>query len=73
MGTKERVAAHRARMRSRGYREVRMWVPDVRSEEFATEARRASIRMNRADAADGVMDDLEAVSWAEEHWDSESW
>lgn len=50
-----------------------MWVPDVRSAEFVDEARRASDRMNRADATDGVMDDLDAVSWAAEHWGSDSW
>jgi hypothetical protein len=58
-------------MRERGYREVRVWVPDVRSEGFATEARQACLAMNQADAEDGVAAFLEATSWAEAHWTDE--
>lgn len=50
--TRERVSAYRNRMRERGYREVRFWVPDTRTAEFAAEATRATLAMNQADAAD---------------------
>jgi hypothetical protein len=58
-------------MRDRGYRELRVWVPDVRSARFAAEARRACLAMNRTDARDGVAGFLEATSWAEAHWSDE--
>lgn len=38
----DRVRTHRQRMRALGLRPIQMWVPDVRSEEFAAEARRQS-------------------------------
>ena len=56
--TKERVAAYRNRMRERGYREVRFWVPDTRTAEFAAEARRATEAMNCADANDPGLAEL---------------
>jgi hypothetical protein len=59
-------------MRGQGYRELRVWVPDVRSAGFAAEARRACLAMNQADAQDGIAEFLEATSWAEAHW-SEAW
>ena len=33
--TRARVARHRDLMRSKGYRLVQVWVPDVRSQDFA--------------------------------------
>lgn len=38
----ERVRAHRARLRAAGLRPIQIWVPDVRSPEFAAEAHRQS-------------------------------
>ena len=38
----EKVRAHRARLRKAGLRPIQIWVPDVRSPEFAREARRQS-------------------------------
>ena len=71
--TRERVAAHRARMRERGYRELRLWVPDVRSVAFRVEAQRAAVAMNAADAREQVGEFLDDVSWEAERWDDESW
>ena len=39
---RDRVRAHRARLRQAGLRPVQIWVPDVRSAEFAAEAHRQS-------------------------------
>jgi hypothetical protein len=39
---RERVSIHRARLRAQGMRPIQIWVPDVRSAEFATEAHRQS-------------------------------
>lgn len=35
---RERVRTHRARLREQGLRPVQIWVPDVRTPEFATAA-----------------------------------
>jgi DNA-binding LacI/PurR family transcriptional regulator len=38
----ERVGSYRQRLRRQGLRPVQIWVPDVRSPEFAAEAHRQS-------------------------------
>ena len=39
---RERVQAHRDRMRAQGMKLVQVWVPDPKSPQFAAEARRQS-------------------------------
>lgn len=41
--SKDKVAAYRARLRKQGLRPIQIWVPDVRSPEFAKEAHRQSL------------------------------
>ena len=41
--TRDKVRAHRERLRSQGLRPVQIWVPDVRSKAFAREAHRQSL------------------------------
>jgi len=41
--SRDKVRAHRARLRRRGLRPIQIWVPDVRSRAFAREARRQSL------------------------------
>jgi hypothetical protein len=43
LSTREKVKAHRERLRAAGLRPIQFWVPDVRSPEFAAEARRQSL------------------------------
>lgn len=38
--SREKVRAHRARLREQGLRPVQLWVPDVRSAAFKAEAAR---------------------------------
>lgn len=38
--SRDKVRAHRERLRLRGLRPVQIWVPDVRSRTFVREARR---------------------------------
>lgn len=52
--------AHGQRMRAQGLRPIQIWVPDVRSPEFAAEAHRQSVLV--ASAAGDEMDFVEAVS-----------
>jgi hypothetical protein len=40
--SRDKVRAHRERLRRRGLRPVQVWVPDVRSRTFTREARRQS-------------------------------
>ncbi len=55
-------------MRARGYRPVQVWVPDVRSEQFAREARRQAALVAQMDHHGEDQDFIEAVSVA---WDEE--
>ena len=41
--SREKVRAHRARLRRQGLRPVQMWLPDTRSPKFAAEAHRQSL------------------------------
>lgn len=54
-------------MRARGYRPVQMWVPDVRTEQFAAEARRQATLIAHADRAgdDQAFVEAVSVSWDE--------
>ncbi|HEV2955978.1 MAG TPA: antitoxin MazE family protein [Xanthobacteraceae bacterium] len=40
--SRDKVRAHRQRLRRRGLRPIQIWVPDVRRPGFAEEARRQS-------------------------------
>ena len=44
--SRDRTRAYRARMRQRGMRRIEIWVPDVRTPEFAAEAHRQSLLLN---------------------------
>jgi hypothetical protein len=41
--SRDKVRAHREKLRRQGLRPIQIWVPDVRSPEFAREARRQSL------------------------------
>lgn len=68
MAVKERVNDYRRRMRERGYRPVQVWVPDVRTEQFAAEAHRQAALVASADRGGDDQDFIEAVSvpWGDE-------
>ncbi|HUG51200.1 MAG TPA: antitoxin MazE family protein [Terrimesophilobacter sp.] len=66
MAVKDRVSAHRARMRDKGFRVVQMWVPDVRSEQFVEEAHRQSSAVG---SADRVTDDQAFIEAVSVEWD----
>jgi hypothetical protein len=62
MAVRDRVGAHRERMREQGFRLVQVWVPDVRSERFAPEAHSQSTPASVADRRSDDQDFIEAVS-----------
>jgi len=51
-GSRNRVRAHRARLREQGLRPVQIWVPDVTAEGFAAEAHRQSRAVAVSEHAD---------------------
>ena len=65
--SRDKVRAHRARLRRRGLRPIQIWVPDVRSRSFAREARRQA-RLVAASRFEGEEQRfVDAVSeWSEE-------
>ena len=67
--TRAKVRTHREKLRAQGLRPIQIWVPDVRSPEFAAEARRQSLLVSQSpqEAEDQAW--VEAVSlpiWDEE-------
>ena len=60
---RQRVAAHRARLRRQGLRPVQIWVPDVRAPGFAAEAHRQSAlaAASPSEAEDQAF--VDAISW----------
>ncbi len=56
------MSAHRARLREQGLRPVQIWVPDVRSAEFAAEAHRQARLVADASRLTDDQDFVEAVS-----------
>ncbi|MEJ7743927.1 MAG: antitoxin MazE family protein [Nocardioidaceae bacterium] len=68
---RQRVAAHRARLRRQGLRPVQIWVPDVRAPGFAAEAHRQSAL---AAASPHEVEDqafVDAISWFGDEADDE--
>jgi hypothetical protein len=68
MAVRDRVGEYRRRMRERGLRPLQVWVPDVRTEAFAAEARMQAALVAGADDDGDDQDFVEAIStpWDEE-------
>ena len=66
MTVNDRVRAHRQRMREQGFKELRIWVPDVSSPEFVKAAHEQSMR-----AAEFDRNHPEVQEWIDEMsvWD----
>lgn len=63
----DKVRAHRARLREAGLRPVQIWVPDVRSPQFAAAAHRQSRAVARSRHAADDQAFVDAISeWTEE-------
>jgi hypothetical protein len=60
--SREKVRAHRARLRKQGLRPIQIWVPDIRSPSFKAEARRQSRLVSRLPGETEVMAFIESVS-----------
>jgi len=60
--SREKVRAHRRRLRQQGLRPIQVWVPDMRSPAFATQARRQSLAVAKSPHAKADQDFIDAVS-----------
>lgn len=60
--SREKVRAHRARLRKQGLRPIQIWVPDVRRPGFKDEAHRQSAAVAQSGAAELDQDFIDAVS-----------
>lgn len=65
MSVRERVARHREQMRSKGFRPIEVWVPDLNRPGVADEVRRQAVLINQSDQQEDIMDWIEsvAVNW----------
>ena len=59
---RDRVRDHRARLRAQGLRPIQIWVPDVRSPEFAAEAHRQSAAVAASAQAEVDQSFVEAIT-----------
>src|SRR5207249_6988707 len=62
--SRDKVRAHRERLRRQGLRPIQIWVPDVRSRAFAAEAHRQSLAVARSPRAP---EDQAFIDRSEEH------
>ena len=66
MTPRQKVQAHRQRLREQGLRPVQVWVPDTRSAGFAAEASRQSRRVAASRYAGKDQAFIDAISIGEE-------
>ena len=68
MAVRDRVSEYRRRMRERGYRPVQVWVPDVRTAQFAAEAHRQAALVAGSDQTSDDQSFVEAITapWDEQ-------
>lgn len=59
---RDKVRAHRERLRRRGLRPIQIWVPDLRSRTFAREAHRQALAVALDVSAQAEQDFVDAVS-----------
>lgn len=60
--SRDKVRAHRERLRRQGLRPIQIWVPDMRSPAFAKEARRQSRAVANSSHAKEDQDFIDAIS-----------
>lgn len=65
--SRDKVRAHRSRLRKLGLRPVQIWVADVRSRAFARAAHRQSLAVSRSRHAEDDQAFVDSVS----AWDAE--
>ncbi len=65
--SRDKVRAHRERLRRQGLRPIQIWVPDVRSPEFAKEAHRQSLAIANSSQEKDDQAFIDSISdWGDE-------
>lgn len=64
--SRDKVRAHRERLRAQGLRPIQIWVPDTRTPEFKREAHRQSLAVAHSPTAKEDQDFIDSIS---EFWD----
>jgi hypothetical protein len=62
ISSRQKVQAHRERLRVQGLRPIQVWVPDTRSPKFAAEASRQSRRVAASRYAAKDQEFIDAIS-----------
>ena len=62
ISARQKVQAHRERLRAQGLRPIQVWVPDTRSPKFAAEASRQSRRVASSRHAAKDQNFIDAIS-----------
>lgn len=60
--SRDKVRAHRERLRKQGLRPIQIWVPDVRARSFKAEAHRQSAAVAASEQATGDQAFIDAIS-----------
>jgi hypothetical protein len=60
--SRDKVRAHRERLRQQGLRPIQIWVPDVRARSFQAEAHRQAAAVAASDAAADDQAFIDAIS-----------
>ena len=60
--SRDKVRAHRERLRKQGLRPIQIWVPDVRARSFKTEAHRQAAAVAASEAAADDQAFIDAIS-----------
>jgi hypothetical protein len=60
--SRDKVRAHRTRLRKQGFRPVQIWVPDVRSRAFTLAAHRQSLAVAKSPHAGEDQAFVDAIS-----------
>ena len=60
--SRDKVRAHRKRLRRQGLRPLQIWVPDMRSAAFATQAHRQSLAVANSAQAGKDQDFIDSVA-----------
>ena len=69
--SRDKVRAHRERLRRQGLRPIQIWVPDVRAPSFKAKAHRQSLAAAKSPHAKADQDFVDAVSDLSGFWDAE--
>ena len=60
--SRDKVRAHRKRLRQQGLRPIQIWVPDMRSPAFVDEAHRQSMAIAKSPQAKRDQDFIDVIS-----------